>query len=167
LNFQLGQAGTPVAPSNWYHGPGVPANHRFQWNFPLLFSPHDASPSGTLYTGANVLFKSTNEGQSWEIISPDLTRNDKSKQASSGGPITKDNTSIEYYDTIFTVMESPVAPGTIWTGSDDGLVYLTRDAGKSPSFPFYAGNGLPSGDLCVRRKQMHRIENLFPKRGPL
>jgi photosystem II stability/assembly factor-like uncharacterized protein len=105
--------------------------YRFQWNFPLVFSPHDKSPSGTLYTAANVLFKSTNEGQSWEAISPDLTRNDKSKQASSGGPITKDNTSIEYYDTIFTVIESPVQAGTIWTGSDDGLVYLTRDGGKN------------------------------------
>jgi len=102
--------------------------YRFQWNFPIVFSPHDAS---TLYAGANVLFKSTNEGQSWAVISPDLTRNDKSKQGASGGPITKDNTSIEYYDTIFTVMESPVQAGTIWSGSDDGLVYLTRDAGKN------------------------------------
>jgi photosystem II stability/assembly factor-like uncharacterized protein len=105
--------------------------YRFQWNFPIVFSPHDSSPSGTLYAGANVLFRSKNEGQSWEIISPDLTRDDKAKQASSGGPITKDNTSIEYYDTIFTAMESAVQAGTIWTGSDDGLVYLTRDAGKS------------------------------------
>jgi photosystem II stability/assembly factor-like uncharacterized protein len=102
--------------------------YRFQWNFPIVFSPHDA---GTLYTGANVLFKSTNEGQSWDIISPDLTRNDKSKQGPSGGPITKDNTSIEYYCTIFTVMESPVEKGVIWAGSDDGLVHLTRDAGKT------------------------------------
>ena len=83
-----------------------------------------------MYCGANVLFKSTNEGQSWEVISPDLTRNDKSKQGSSGGPITKDNTSIEYYDTIFTVMESPVTAGTIWSGADDGVVYLTRNGGK-------------------------------------
>jgi photosystem II stability/assembly factor-like uncharacterized protein len=105
--------------------------YRFQWNFPIVFSPHDNSPSGTMYTGANVLFKSTNEGQTWDVISPDLTRNDKSKQASSGGPLTKDNTSIEYYDTIFTVMESPVQAGTIWTGSDDGLVYLSRDGGKN------------------------------------
>jgi hypothetical protein len=105
--------------------------YRFQWNFPIVFSPHDSSPAGTLYAGANVLFRSTNEGQSWEVISPDLTRDDKTKQASSGGPITKDNTSIEYYDTIFTVMESPVQAGTIWSGSDDGLVYLTRDAGKN------------------------------------
>jgi photosystem II stability/assembly factor-like uncharacterized protein len=102
--------------------------YRFQWNFPLLFSPHD---SETLYAGGNVLFKSTNQGQSWHAISGDLTRNDKSKQGSSGGPITKDNTSIEYYCTLFTVMESPVQSGVIWTGSDDGLVYVTRDGGKN------------------------------------
>jgi photosystem II stability/assembly factor-like uncharacterized protein len=94
----------------------------------LLFSPHDPN---TLYAAANVLFKSTNEGQRWEVISPDLTRNDKTKQGPSGGPITKDNTSIEYYDTIFTVMESPVQAGTIWTGADDGVVSLTRDGGKN------------------------------------
>src|SRR5207247_3639263 len=115
-------------PNNPMGGGAVDSKYRFQWNFPLLFSPHDPYP---LYAAANVLFKSTNEGQSWEVISPDLTRNDKSKQASSGGPITKDNTSIEYYDTIFTVMESPVQAGTIWSGSDDGLVYLTRDGGKN------------------------------------
>jgi photosystem II stability/assembly factor-like uncharacterized protein len=102
--------------------------YRFQWNFPLLFSPHDPD---TLYAAGNVLFKTTNQGQSWTTISPDLTRNDKSKQGPSGGPITKDNTSIEYYDTIFTVIESPVQRGVIWTGSDDGLVQLTRDGGKN------------------------------------
>ncbi len=105
--------------------------YRFQWNFPILFSPHDSSPTGTLYAGGNVLFKSTDEGQSWQVISPDLTRNDTSKQIASGGPLTKDNTSIEYYDTIFTVMESPVQAGTIWAGSDDGLVHVTRDGGKN------------------------------------
>ena len=90
-------------------GYGVEAmKYRFQWNFPIAFSPHDPK---TLYIGANVLLKSTNEGQSWEPISPDLTRNDKSKMGTSGGPITKDNTSIEYYCTIFTVMESPVTQG--------------------------------------------------------
>ncbi|MEK6302352.1 MAG: glycosyl hydrolase [Acidobacteriota bacterium] len=102
--------------------------YRFQWNFPILFSPHDQN---TLYAGGNVLFKSTNEGQTWQPISGDLTRNDKSKQGSSGGPITKDNTSIEYFCTIFTVMESPVAKGVIWVGSDDGLVNVTRDGGKN------------------------------------
>jgi photosystem II stability/assembly factor-like uncharacterized protein len=101
--------------------------YRFQWSFPIEFSPHDPK---TLYIGSNVLMKTGNEGQNWETISPDLTRNDKSKQASSGGPITQDNTSIEYYDTIFTIMESPVAKGLIWAGTDDGLVQITRDGGK-------------------------------------
>ncbi|MBL8212416.1 MAG: glycosyl hydrolase [Bryobacterales bacterium] len=98
--------------------------YRFQWNFPILFSPHDAN---VLYTAGNMVFRSTNEGQSWEAISGDLTRNDKSKQTSSGGPITKDNTSVEYYGTVFTMAESPVKKGAIWTGSDDGLVQLTED----------------------------------------
>ena len=102
--------------------------HRFQWNFPLVFSPNDPN---TLYSASQVLFKTTNEGQTWQVISPDLTRNDKSKQGPSGGPITKDNTSIEYYDTIFTVMESPLQAGTIWVGTDDGLVQVTRDGGKN------------------------------------
>ena len=110
-------------------GYGVEAmKYRFQWSYPIAFSPHDPK---TLYIGAQVLLKSTNEGQSWEPISPDLTRNDKSKMGTSGGPITQDNTSIEYYCTIFTFMESPVAKGTIWVGSDDGLVHLTRDGGKT------------------------------------
>ena len=115
-------------PNNPMGSGAADIKYRFQWNFPLVFSPHDPN---TLYAAAQVLFKSTNEGQSWEVISPDLTRNDKSKQGPSGGPITKDNTSIEYYDTIFTVMESPVQAGTIWTGADDGLVYVTRDSGKN------------------------------------
>ena len=102
--------------------------YRFQWNFPILFSPHDAN---SLYAAANVLFRSGNEGQSWQIISPDLTRNDKSKQGSSGGPITKDNTSVEYYGTIFALMELPLQKGVIWTGSDDGLVYISKDDGKN------------------------------------
>lgn len=102
--------------------------YRFQWNFPIVTSPHDPN---ALYAAAQVLFKTTDEGQSWKVISPDLTRNDKSKQGSSGGPITKDNTTIEYYDTIFTVMESPVTAGVIWAGSDDGLVHVTQDGGGS------------------------------------
>jgi len=102
--------------------------YRFQWNFPIVFSPHDPN---ALYAAANVIFKSMDEGNSWQVISPDLTRNDKSKQGPSGGPITKDNTSVEYYATIFTMMESPVQAGTIWTGSDDGVVSLSRDGGKN------------------------------------
>jgi photosystem II stability/assembly factor-like uncharacterized protein len=101
---------------------------RFQWNFPLSFSPNDPHK---LYAASQYLFESTNGGASWTQISPDLTRNDKSKQGPSGGPITKDNTSVEYYDTIFAVAESPLEPGVIWAGSDDGLVHVTRDGGKN------------------------------------
>ncbi|MCU0867516.1 MAG: glycosyl hydrolase [Planctomycetes bacterium] len=100
--------------------------YRFQWNFPILWSRHGKA----LYTAAQVLFRSDDEGASWQPISGDLTRNDQSKMGSSGGPITKDNTSVEYYGTIFTVDEGRV-PGTIWTGSDDGLVHVTRDGGSS------------------------------------
>lgn len=102
--------------------------YRFQWNFPIAFSPHNPE---VLYLAANVLFKSTDEGSSWQVISRDLTRNDKSKQGASGGPITKDNTSVEYYATIFAVMESPVQAGTIWVGSDDGLIHISRDGGAN------------------------------------
>lgn len=106
-------------------GSGVEAmKYRFQWNFPLMFSPHDPK---TLYAGSQMLLKTTDEGQHWQPISPDLTRNDKSKQGPTGGPITKDNTGVEYYCTIFTVDESPLQKNVIWTGSDDGLVYVTRD----------------------------------------
>jgi photosystem II stability/assembly factor-like uncharacterized protein len=100
--------------------------HRFQWTEPIVFSPHDPS---TLYYAGEVLFKTTNEGKSWTIISPDLTRNDKSKQQPSGGPITKDNTGVEVYDVIFSVVESPAQKGLIWAGTDDGLIHITRDSG--------------------------------------
>ena len=109
-------------------GAGVEAmRYRFQWNFPILWSKHE---DGLLYTGAQVLLASRDEGASWEPISPDLTRNDPSRMGSSGGPITQDNTGVEYYCTIFTVDEGR-APGTIWVGSDDGLVHVTRDSGKT------------------------------------
>ncbi|MGH9432631.1 MAG: glycosyl hydrolase, partial [Terriglobia bacterium] len=102
--------------------------YRFQWTAPTVISPHDPN---VLYHGAQVLFKSTNGGMSWTAISPDLTRNDKSKQVIPGGPITKDDTGTEYYDTIFSIAVSPITQGQIWVGSDDGLVHLTRDDGKS------------------------------------
>jgi len=131
-DHKTGQMGDVNAYPNNPMGSGADAlKYRFQWNFPILFSPHKTNGKYGLYAASNVLFRSFDEGQSWEAISPDLTRNDKSKQASSGGPLTQDNTSIEYYDTIFTVAESPVQQGTIWTGSDDGLVQLTRDNGKT------------------------------------
>ena len=100
--------------------------YRFQWNFPIFFSPHD---SKKLYTTSQHVHVSTNEGQSWQIISPDLTRNDSTKLGPSGGPITKDNTSVEYYCTIFAAQESPRQPGHIWVGTDDGLVHITKNGG--------------------------------------
>jgi photosystem II stability/assembly factor-like uncharacterized protein len=102
--------------------------YRFQWNFPIFFSPNNPK---LLYTASNQMHRSTNGGQSWEVFSPDLTRNDKSKLGPSGGPITKDNTSVEYYATIFTGAESPLKAGVIWAGSDDGLVHVTQDNGAS------------------------------------
>ena len=101
--------------------------YRFQWNFPLLFSPNDPN---TLYAGGDHVFKTIDGGSSWEAISGDLTRNDKSKQGPSGGPLTKDNSAVEYYDTIFTIAESTAQEGLIWVGSDDGLVHVTQDGGK-------------------------------------
>jgi len=100
--------------------------HRFQWNFPIFFSPNDPNK---VYAASQFLMESTNAGQSWKVISPDLTRNDKTKEGPSGGPITKDNTSVEYYDTIFYGAESPVEAGVLWIGSDDGLVHVSRDGG--------------------------------------
>ena len=101
--------------------------HRFQWTAPIALSPHDPN---ILYHGGERVFMSKDAGMSWTAISGDLTRNDKSKQLSSGGPITQDNTSVEYYDTVFAIVESPVEKGVIWAGTDDGLVQLTRDAGQ-------------------------------------
>lgn len=101
---------------------------RFNWTSPAVFSHHEAN---TIYNGAEVVFKSTNGGMSWKVISPDLTRNDKSKQGSSGGPVTKDDAGTEYYDTIFTIAESPAQKDLIWVGTDDGLIHITTDGGKN------------------------------------
>jgi photosystem II stability/assembly factor-like uncharacterized protein len=102
--------------------------HRFQWTAPIVISPHDPN---TLYHAGERLFKTTDGGMHWEAISPDLTRNDKSKQQPSGGPINIDDTGTEYYDTIFAIAESPVAKALIWAGTDDGLIQITRDGGKN------------------------------------
>ena len=102
--------------------------YRFQWNFPIFFSPHNPR---RLYACAQHLFVTENEGQTWEMISPDLTTNDTAKQVSSGGPITQDNTSVEYYCTIFTAIESAYEKDLLWTGSDDGRVNVSRDGGKN------------------------------------
>jgi photosystem II stability/assembly factor-like uncharacterized protein len=120
-----------VYPENPMGSAAEALKYRFQWNYPILFSPHQTNGVYPLYAAGNILFRSLDEGSSWQAVSPDLTRNDRSKQGTSGGPITQDNTSVEYYDTIFTVSESPLKAGVIWAGSDDGLVHITRDAGKT------------------------------------
>ena len=102
--------------------------YRFQWTFPVALSPHDPD---TLYATANHVFRTTNEGASWEQISPDLTRADPETMEPSGGPITLDNVSTETYGTIFAFAESPVERGVLWAGSDDGLIHVSRDDGQS------------------------------------
>ena len=102
--------------------------YRFQWTAALALSPHD---SRVVYHGGNVLFKSADGGQTWTAVSGDLTRNDKTKQKWSGGPITGDNTGVETYCTIFVIAESPVQKDLIWVGSDDGLVHVTADGGNN------------------------------------
>lgn len=119
---------TNVWPDNPAGSGAEVMKYRFNWNYPVMFSPND---SDKLYAGSNYLHVSTNEGQSWEVISPDLTRNDPETIKSSGGPITQDNTGAEFYANIFAIAESTLEPGTIWTGSDDGLVHVTRDGGKN------------------------------------
>lgn len=104
------------------------SKYRFQWNFPIFFSPHNPKK---LYAGGNVLFATENEGASWTALGGDLTTNDKSKQRSSGGPITKDNTGVEVYCTIFTGAESALEKDLLWTGSDDGLIQVSKDGGKN------------------------------------
>ncbi len=101
--------------------------YRFQWNAPIIVSRHDST---SLYHACQFLMRSRDAGETWEPASPDLTRNDKSKQGYSGGPITHDVTGVEVYDTIFALAESPLEPGLLWAGSDDGLVHLTRDGGS-------------------------------------
>ncbi|HJQ21861.1 MAG TPA: hypothetical protein VJ867_16070 [Gemmatimonadaceae bacterium] len=102
--------------------------YRFNWNSPIALSPFDPK---TVYFGGNVLFRTRNYGQSWDVISPDLSTNDKAKQKSSGGPVVVDNTAAEFHSTILSIAPSPKDSNLIWIGTDDGNVQLTRDAGKT------------------------------------
>ncbi len=128
-NHKTGQEqATNVWPNNPL-GHGVEnMKYRFQWNYPMFFSKHEPE---VLYTFSNHVHRSNDFGKSWETISPDLTTDDKSKQGPSGGPITKDNTAVEYYCTIFAAAESPLKKGILWTGSDDGRVHLSTDNGEN------------------------------------
>jgi len=108
-------------------GPASEAKYRFNWNTPLVPSPHDKD---TVYMGGNVLFRSRDFGQTWEAISPDLTTNDKEKQKPAGGPVWYDNSTAEYHCTIISVAESPLRAGDLWAGTDDGRLHRSSNGGK-------------------------------------
>jgi len=115
-------------PNNPMGHDAADAKYRFQWTYPIVISPHNP---GRMYIGSSVIFQTDDEGQTYKPISPDLTRHDPRTLGASGGPITKDQTSVEYFATVFTIAESPRTAGVIWAGSDDGLVHITRDGGKT------------------------------------
>lgn len=117
-----------VYPEYFMGAPSSARKYRFQWTYPIVFSPHD---NKTLYITSQHLHRSLDYGHSWEDISPDLTRNDPKTQGDVGGMITKDNTGAETFPTIFTFAESPTEKNVFWTGSDDGVMHISRDAGKS------------------------------------
>lgn len=135
--YRVGSAGDGIAEHPY----------RYNWDSPIHISPHDPR---VVYFGGNVLFKSTDYGQSWQVISPDLTTNDKSKQQSSGGRIYTDNTAAEFHCTILTIAESPVRPGVIWVGTDDGNIQVTQDGGAT--WTNVVGNikGLPPNSWIAR-----------------
>ncbi len=127
-DLRNGQArNVEVWPDQTNGSPAADLKYRFIWTFPLTISPHDHKK---LYVGSQYVHQTTDDGQSWQIISPDLTTDDKSKQGFSGG-LTGDNIGVEYFSTIFAIAESPKEKGLIWVGTNDGLVHVTRDAGKN------------------------------------
>jgi photosystem II stability/assembly factor-like uncharacterized protein len=130
---------------------------RFQWNFPIVFSPHDPN---TLYAASQRVLKSTDQGMSWEAISPDLTTDDEAKQPLPGGPLQHDHTSVEVYTTVFSLVESPHTPGVIWAGSDDGRVHLTRNGGGD--WEEITPEGLPvDGTVNVIEVSPHQAGRAF------
>ncbi|MFW6140881.1 MAG: VPS10 domain-containing protein [Acidobacteriota bacterium] len=126
--------------------------YRFNWNSPVLISPHDPH---TIYTGGNYLFKSQDQGHSWEIVSPDLSTNDPDKLKDSGGLITLDNTGAEVHCTLYTIAESPLEQGVIWCGTDDGNVQITRNGGKIWENVVENIPDLPPGTWCTRIEASH------------
>ncbi|HET7697914.1 MAG TPA: hypothetical protein VFK57_19530 [Vicinamibacterales bacterium] len=162
--------------SAWPENPsglgGEDMRYRFQWTAPITGSPFDPK---VVYHGAQVIFRTRDGGQTWTAISQDLTRNDKSKQKWSGGPITGDNTGVETYGTVFAIAESPKQKGLIWAGSDDGLVHVTADDGKTwknvtaamPGFPEWGTVSMiePSpfdADTAYVVVDAHRLDDMKP-----
>ena len=109
-------------------GPAAGQKYRFNWNSPIVFSPHEKT---TVYLAGNVVFKSPDFGKTWEQISPDLTTNNPEKLKDAGGPIAVENSTAEYHSTIISIAESPIQKGQIWVGTDDGNLQLTTDGGKN------------------------------------
>ena len=130
--------------------------YRFNWNFPVKFSMHD---SNKLYAGSNYLHMTTNEGQSWKTISPDLTRAIPETIESSGGPITQDNTGAEFYSNIFVINESPLEEGVIWIGTDDGHIQITKDNGQNWE------NITPSENMSPKLNMINSIDPSPFKKG--
>ena len=159
----------PENPSGWN---SEAMKYRFQWTAPIAGSPFDPK---VVYHGAQVIFRTRDGGQHWDAISPDLTRNDKSKQKWTGGPITGDATGVETFDTVFAIAESPKQRGLIWAGSDDGLVHVTTDDGKNwsnvsaamPNVPEWSTVSMiePSpfdANTAYVVIDAHRLDNLRP-----
>jgi len=124
------QAGTNImaAPIQYLGMDAKDIKYRFNWNSPIIWSKHEPD---TYYHGSQYVLKTSDMGRSWKDVSPDLTRNEKEKQGRPGGPYTNEAVGAENYGTLSYIMESPHEKGVIWTGSDDGLVYLTRDGGAN------------------------------------
>jgi len=140
LNTETNQiADVSVVPEDNYGYGSADIKYRFQWTFPILVSPHHPN---VVYAGSSYVHRSTNNGQSWEVISPNLTRSDPAKLertptiddpsiGSDWGPVVRDNTGVEWYGTIFAFEESKIKPGVLWAGSDDGYVHVSTDNGKN------------------------------------
>lgn len=157
-------------PDNPMGHPASELKHRFQWTFPIVTSPGDPS---AVYSGSQYVLRSTNQGQSWQQLSPDLTRHDPATLGDSGGPINLDQTSIEYFATVFTIGPSPLNKRVIWAGSDDGLVHVTTDLGKHwsdvtpPGVPHFARFTMlePSGhdtQTAYAAAQNYRLDDFRP-----
>jgi photosystem II stability/assembly factor-like uncharacterized protein len=159
----------PENPSGWGGGE---MKYRFQWTAPITGSPSDPK---VVYHGAQVIFRTRDGGQKWDVISPDLTRNDKAKQKWTGGPITGDGTGVETYGTVFAIAESAKQPGVIWSGSDDGLVHITTDNGENWKNVTAAMSGFPEwGTVSAIEPSTfdaatayvvvdaHRLDNMHP-----
>ena len=146
-DLRIGRSKSIRPAASWKEPP-----YRFNWNSPVLVSPNDPK---TVYCGGNFLFLTADRGNSWEIISPDLTTNDPAKQKDSGGPISFENTGAEVHCTIVTIAESPLDKKTLWCGTDDGNLQVTRDGGKTWKNIIGGVQGLPMHTWCSRVEASH------------